>query len=240
MKLMFTIAIAALLSLQAHAQDPVTLHPDRYKVLLENDWVRVVRNRDKPGDKTKEHSHKNTLIYSLADQNRRISPSDGKPSDVAIKAGDVRWTDEARHSEENVGSTDGGSLLVEVKKPPHTWKPTKDDPDASAWPDSLDAVAAAPGNHKVVLDNDFVRVLEVTVRPGEKEPLHMHRMPSVLYVTAEDDIQDLDASGKVLYDTKTDKNPMKAPYAVWMGPQAPHLVINRSKNPLRLLRVELK
>ena len=204
MKPQMAIALATLLSFQVYAQDPAKLHPDRYEVLLENEWVRVIRNRDKPGDKTNVHSHKNTVIYSLADQSRRISPSDGKPSDVAIKAGDVRWTAEARHSEKNIGSTEGGILLIEVKQAPHSWKPSNDSPRASSSPDPLDAVVAAPGNHRVVLENDFVRVLEVTVLPGEKEPLHWHRMPSVIYVIAKDDIQDLAADGKVMYDTKTD------------------------------------
>lgn len=109
-----------------------------------------------------------------------------------------------------------------------------------SWPDSLDAVVAAPLNHKVVLENDRVRVLEVTVRPGEKEPLHMHRMPSVMYVMAEDNIRDYDADDKLLYDSRTDKAPLKTPYTIWMEPQAPHRVENLSKKPLRLLRVELK
>ncbi len=91
-----------------------------------------------------------------------------------------------------------------------------------------------------MLENERVRVLEVTVRPGENEPLHMHRMPSVMYVMAEDNIRDYDADGKLLYDSRTDKAPAKTPYTVWMEPQAPHRVENRSKKPLRLLRVELK
>jgi hypothetical protein len=110
----------------------------------------------------------------------------------------------------------------------------------ASWPDALDAVVAAPQNHKVVLENERVRVLEVTVRPGEKEPLHMHRMPSVMYVMAEDNIRDYDAEGKLLYDSRRDKPPGKTPYTVWMEPQAPHFVENLSKKPLRLLRVELK
>jgi quercetin dioxygenase-like cupin family protein len=110
----------------------------------------------------------------------------------------------------------------------------------ASWPNALDAVVAAPQNHKVVLENEHVRVLEVTVRPGEKEPLHMHRLPSVMYVMAEDNIRDYDAEGKLLYDSRRGKPPGKIPYTVWMEPQAPHWVENLSKKPLRLLRVELK
>lgn len=118
--------------------------------------------------------------------------------------------------------------------------PKYDPNNPASWPDALDAVVAAPENHKVVLENERVRVLEVTVRPGEKESLHMHRRPSVMYVMAEDNIRDYDADGKVLYDSRRDKPPGNPPYTVWMEPQAPHWVENLSKKPLRLLRVELK
>ena len=51
----------------------------------------------------------------------------------------------------------------------------------AAAPD-LDAVRAAPGNHRVVLENDEVRVLPVDVGPGETEAIHEHRWPSVLHI----------------------------------------------------------
>jgi quercetin dioxygenase-like cupin family protein len=115
-----------------------------------------------------------------------------------------------------------------------------DSNDPATWPDALDATVAAPQNHKVVLENERVRVLEVTVRPGEREPVHGHKWPSVMYVMAEDIIRDYDSGGRLLYDSRTDKARMKTPYTIWMPPQAPHSVENLSKTPLRLLRVELK
>jgi hypothetical protein len=39
---------------------------------------------------------------------------------------------------------------------------------------TYDAIAAAPDNHHVVFENEQVRVLDVTVKPGEKEPFHFH------------------------------------------------------------------
>jgi quercetin dioxygenase-like cupin family protein len=120
-------------------------------------------------------------------------------------------------------------------------KPLKyDSNNPPTWPDALDATVAAPQNHKVLLENERVRVLEVTVQPGEREPVHGHKWPSVMYVMAEDLIRDYDSEGKLLYDSRTDKARMKTPYTIWMPPQAPHSVENLSKTPLRLLRVELK
>ncbi|PYJ67167.1 MAG: hypothetical protein DME76_15800, partial [Verrucomicrobia bacterium] len=41
----------------ASAQDPVKTSPQYYKVLLENDQVRVLEYRLKPGEKEPTHSH---------------------------------------------------------------------------------------------------------------------------------------------------------------------------------------
>jgi len=46
----------------------------------------------------------------------------------------------------------------------------------------LEAVTAAPQNHKVLFENDSVRVLEVTIAPHTQEPLHVHRWPAVIYL----------------------------------------------------------
>lgn len=51
--------------------------------------------------------------------------------------------------------------------------------DKSQFPDGFDAVQAAPNSHKVVFENEFIRVLDVTVPPaGVTEPMHHHRWPS--------------------------------------------------------------
>ncbi len=49
------------------------------------------------------------------------------------------------------------------------------------WPDSLDAVTAAPANHKVVFENDKIRILEVIGAPYVLEPLHTHKWPSIMW-----------------------------------------------------------
>src|SRR2546423_6690225 len=48
-------------------------------------------------------------------------------------------------------------------------------------PDGTDAVAAAAGNHKVILENDTVRVLEAIVPLHSKEVPHAHFWPSVFF-----------------------------------------------------------
>jgi hypothetical protein len=47
------------------------------------------------------------------------------------------------------------------------------------FPDGFDAVQVAPHSHRVLFENAFIRVLEVTVAPGTREPMHHHRWPSI-------------------------------------------------------------
>ena len=46
--------------------------------------------------------------------------------------------------------------------------------------DELDGVVVAPNNHKVIFENDQVRVLETTIPGGEKTPIHTHLRPMVM------------------------------------------------------------
>jgi hypothetical protein len=109
------------------------------------------------------------------------------------------------------------------------------------WPKEKDAVIAAPKNHKILLENDHVRVLEVTVLPGETEPVHSHRWPSVLYILSAGDFIDRDGKGTILFDTRQLTTPLTFPMTMWKEPEAPHSVENLSKTiTLRLVRVEMK
>lgn len=54
--------------------------------------------------------------------------------------------------------------------------------NANDWPETLDALAAAPGNHTLLFENDAVRVLDTLVRPGQVVPLHGHQWPSANYL----------------------------------------------------------
>ena len=67
--------------------------------------------------------------------------------------------------------------------------------DETEWPPHLDALVAAPANHRLLFEDDEVRVLEVTVQPGERENLHHHRWPSIMVVLARPDYRNFDADG---------------------------------------------
>ncbi|MBL7256524.1 cytoplasmic protein [Paractinoplanes lichenicola] len=95
--------------------DPAVTDPELYRVVFENDRVRVLEYRDHPGDRTHPHHHPDTVMYTLGAFRRRIS--DGSRSvDVALPAGAVRWVGAQEHSGENVGDTPTHCVFVELKE----------------------------------------------------------------------------------------------------------------------------
>ncbi|MDC6350087.1 hypothetical protein PP178_00865 [Zeaxanthinibacter sp. PT1] len=109
------------------------------------------------------------------------------------------------------------------------------------WPAEQDAVVSAPNNHKILLENDKVRVLEVTLAPNELEAVHHHRWPSVLYIMEAGDFIDRDAEGNVIMDSREIPEPLVFPMTMYKEPEAPHSVENLSDTkPIRLIRVEMK
>jgi quercetin dioxygenase-like cupin family protein len=112
--------------------------------------------------------------------------------------------------------------------------------DGWPWPDALDALVAAPGNHLLMLENDRVRVLLTTIAVGATTPVHTHRWPSVEYIVGATSFVRRDAEGNVLFDTRaTDAEPC-AGDVLWSDPFPPHSLENVGDSELRVIMVELK
>lgn len=106
------IALAAPVS----AQDAVATDPDKYKVLLENDNVRVLAYHDQPGEKTHQHRHPAFVLYAITPFKRTITLPDGKVILREFKAGEVMWSEAQTHIGENVGQTDTRVIMIELKQ----------------------------------------------------------------------------------------------------------------------------
>ena len=105
----------SLMSSMVLAQDPVTTDGDKYKVLLENDQVRVLDYRDNPGERAHQHRHPAFVLYALAPFKRKITLPDGKIIMRDFKAGDVIYSGEQTHIGENIGDTPTHVIMVEIK-----------------------------------------------------------------------------------------------------------------------------
>jgi len=99
----------------AMAQDAMKVAPESYKVLLENDRVRVLEYRIKPGKKDAMLSHPAHIIYTFTPGKIKLTFPDGKTIDSEAKAGEILFYEAETHTIENVGSTEAHGLLIELK-----------------------------------------------------------------------------------------------------------------------------
>lgn len=99
----------------ARAQDPLHSDPDKYRLILENERVRVLEYSDLPGERTLQHDHPAFVLYAVGPFERRIILPDGTVLHRRFEEGDVIWSDAQTHIGENVGSTPTHAIIVELK-----------------------------------------------------------------------------------------------------------------------------
>jgi len=102
------------------AQDAARVMPRAYRIVLENDRVRVLEFTSRPGMGIcgeGMHSHPAHLTIVMTDwQGVASIPGTGeKPR--RRKAGDILWSEGTTHKLENTGKTSARVLIVELKTP---------------------------------------------------------------------------------------------------------------------------
>jgi hypothetical protein len=108
------------------------------------------------------------------------------------------------------------------------------------WPDSLDAVVAAPNSHRVLFENEHTRVLEVTIAPGDREPEHTHRWPSIMVVHQPARIRYYTGDALTFTSPEQPSPAESGPRASWLEPEGPHSVENIDDGSYGAFRIELK
>jgi hypothetical protein len=112
--------------------------------------------------------------------------------------------------------------------------------EAWTWPASLDALVAAPTSHRLLFENDAVRVLETRIAAGEKTQVHTHRWPGVLYVFSFGHFVRRDAEGSVLVETRETGSLPQPGMAIWTSSLPPHSLENVDTSEIHVIGVELK
>ncbi len=137
--------------------------PLHHKVELENEWVRVVRWRIAPHDKTALHDHPSLVSVLLTDADLRLTAPDGKTSEVHGKAGAAAWRGPTVHVAENVGDRPVEGILVEPKGK-----------GIAGWtPPARDAVKVND-HDKLEFENGEVRIVRYAFERGTSAPMHDH------------------------------------------------------------------
>ena len=204
--------------------DPVEVSPETYKVILDNDYIRMLEISAKPGDRDEMHSHPVNAWYAIKGAKLRLYTADGDSKDVEITPGMAKFQDAvAMHSMENIGDTDLKLIMVELKdkKPP------------AIQTSGPDPVKVSPGVFKILAENESFRILEMTVKPGEKDEMHGH--PAYGYYVLSD-------AGGTLYPEEGEPKVLKLKegMANFQEPVEKHQLENTGDTDIRMIIFELK
>ena len=101
--------------------------------------------------------------------------------------------------------------------------------------ESTDAVIVDPAHYRVLVENEWMRAIALTVGPHEKLKMHKHPATGavVVYLT-DQDMRQYHADGT------SRESHYKAGTVRWVPPDAAHQDENLSDKPFRLVRIELK
>jgi hypothetical protein len=123
-------------------------------------------------------------------------------------------------------------------------------PYSNQWPYPIayDAVSAAPANHFLRYEDEHVQLLEVAIRPGERENMHGHPYPSVFaddgagfFPVVESKNENLDPKSRNPRGAMGSA-PAAAKYPTCYAalPEGPHAVTVTGKVPNHFYRVHFK
>lgn len=101
----------------ATAPDPVATYPENYRVLFENDRVRVLDFRLARGARELSHAHPAHVAVFLEDFTIRFTLPDGTTALREAHPHQVSWSDPVVHASENIGASDAHGILIELKPP---------------------------------------------------------------------------------------------------------------------------
>jgi beta-alanine degradation protein BauB len=97
------------------AEDAAKVAPHIYKVLFENERVRLLEVSMQPGDSSEMHSHPDNLIYVLSDGKVTFTDPSGETAELEMAAGESMWMEATEHATDNVGGTPISVLFFEPK-----------------------------------------------------------------------------------------------------------------------------
>jgi hypothetical protein len=119
-------ALAALgVTTDAFVQDAVTSDPRSFRVVLENERVRVLEFKSGPGLSIcgqGMHYHPDRVSVSLTGAKVKVTSADGVTVVREIPAGHASFARAETHATENIGGFGTRTYIIELKGP--EWKPS--------------------------------------------------------------------------------------------------------------------
>ena len=154
---------------------PEKVSPDVYKVLLENDDIKILEVTFAPGQSDNMHEHYPATVYIVEGGKAQVTLPDGTVNEINPPSDFILHNPEkAKHQVKNIGDNTMKIILFE-RKNTRTVTDTKEE---LILPEDV-----SPDVYKVLLENDEVKVTEVTFKPGQGDEMHQHGVMSIYGIT---------------------------------------------------------
>jgi hypothetical protein len=182
--LSLTTFISLIIAFSVMAQDPTLASRKAAKIEFENDRIRVLRVHYEPHEKSQMREHLARVVVSLTNtQSREILP-DGTSRELHSRAGTVQWREPEQYAVENMFNDAIDEIEIELKQAKAPGRAVSRPPSVSPLPKEPMPTSLEP-HHHVKYENQYIRVMEVSLQPGESSLFHTHSF-DVVYVTLAD------------------------------------------------------
>jgi hypothetical protein len=151
------------------------------KVEFENDQIRVLRASLGAHQKTPVHGHPSRLGVTLTRNDTRTTLPDGTSKSSARGVHEYFWSEPVTHQVENLSDAPLENIEIELKRARGAGVEVK----PAAGPSKAQGTATDPvaveqePHHHVIFENQYVRVLDVVLNPGETTLFHRHSLDNV-------------------------------------------------------------
>ena len=205
---------------------PELVSPDIYKVLLDNNDVKVLEVTFGPGQSDNMHDHNPVTFYLVEGGKAQVTLPDGTVNEREIPTGFTGHnTDKVRHQVKNIGENIIKIILVEHKKIRSK--------SSTINKDYLFPEKVSPDVYKVLLENDNIKVLEVEFEPGQGDNMHDHN-PMIAYILQGGKAQ------ATLPDGTTNEREVPSGVSFFAKEGQRHQAKNIGDNTIKILLVEYK
>ena len=172
MRVPLKLAAVLLLLSTAFAQDIVSLAPNNAKVEYEDAHVRVVRLKIAPHQTLPMHERPARVVIPLTRNNVDLISPDGNRRTIDVPPGQIAWSGPTKRSVTNL-DTPVENVIVEIKGVTDPAKPVQQ-PSLAGDPRAL-----VESHHHWLFENQYVRVYDVRIPPGEMTEFHRHAYDTV-------------------------------------------------------------
>jgi hypothetical protein len=222
------------LSTITRAQDPVSVNPAIAKVEFENDRIRVLRVHYEPRQKFAMHSHPAKVALCLTQFHTRRFAPDGTLAEGTCPAGTVVWREPETHAVENLDDAPADTVELEFK---YARLPAVAVAPSAPAPATEPMLAQLEPHHHVLFENQYVRVMEANIAPGDTTLYHIHARDT-LFLHLTDSQTQSQPRGEAWEPVSTSK-PGQVEFSADAKRPRTHRAKNAGATPFRVLDIEL-